>query len=357
YVVAAATMGYALLLLLRPVLVRRPSSTAERERARRIVEGWGCSSLARLALLPDKSFLFSEGGSVVAYVAKGRAAVALGDPIGPPQDALPAITAFRDLCWQSDWNAAFYQTLPELLPAYQEAGFHALRIGAEAIVDLEHFSLEGKDGKAFRNAQHRLTRLGHRVGTFDPPIAPEVMEELRAVSDEWLTLVHGTEKRFSLGWFDEDYVASSQILAVLAADGAVTAFANLLPEYRRNETSVDLMRHRREAPPGTMDFLFLALFEWSKAHGFATFNLGLSSLSGVGEHPQDPGLERALHFSVEHIRRFYDFKGLFEYKAKFNPSWSPRFLIYPSAAALPSILACLARADSGDDGWLGILRR
>ena len=87
YVVGAATFGYAILMLARPVLLRRSASAAEREHAHTIVEAHGRSSLARYTLFDDKSYYFSPGGSMVAYVAKGRAAVALGDPIGPTEDA------------------------------------------------------------------------------------------------------------------------------------------------------------------------------------------------------------------------------------------------------------------------------
>jgi len=83
YVVGAGTLGYALLMLLRPILVRQPASAAERARARAMVEAHGHTSLARCALFNDKGYVFSAGGSVIAYVAKGGIALALGDPIGP----------------------------------------------------------------------------------------------------------------------------------------------------------------------------------------------------------------------------------------------------------------------------------
>ncbi len=86
YVVWAATLFFALLMLILPVILRQTATEEERERARRIVEAYGCSSLARFTLFDDKSYFFSLGGSVIAYVEKGRIAVALGDPIGPAED-------------------------------------------------------------------------------------------------------------------------------------------------------------------------------------------------------------------------------------------------------------------------------
>ena len=84
YVVSTVTLLYAVWMLFQPVIFRSTASRAERQRAQGIVEQYGCSSLARFALLDDKSYFFSASGkSVIAYVPKGRGAVALGDPIGP----------------------------------------------------------------------------------------------------------------------------------------------------------------------------------------------------------------------------------------------------------------------------------
>ncbi len=347
YVVGLITFSYAAWMLLRPVFVRDPATPAERARAAEIVQQYGHSSLARMTLFDDKTYFFSPGGSYLAYTVKGRMAVALGDPIGPEADLFATVTCFREFCSRNDWEPAFYQTLPETLAVYRAAGFEALNIGHEAIVDVQAFNLAGGANKNFRIAYNHLLKLGYQVKFHQPPIPDPILVELREISDEWLTSMHGNEKRFSLGWFDDEYIRNSQIAAVHDAQGWITAFANLLPEYRRAEVAADLMRRRREVEPGTMDFLFVSLFQWAHEQGYATFNLGLSALSGVGEHPGDPATERILHFVYEHINQFYNFKGLHEFKKKFHPEWSPRYLIYPDAASLPAVWMVVVQANSG----------
>ncbi|RMG69977.1 MAG: DUF2156 domain-containing protein, partial [Chloroflexi bacterium] len=114
YIVGASTLLYAMFMLGRPVLLRDPASPEERQKAQAIVEKYGASSLAYLTLLPDKSYYFSPSQqSVIAYVPKGRGAVALGDPIGPEFDRLDAIAGFQRFCQENDWYPAFYQTQPE----------------------------------------------------------------------------------------------------------------------------------------------------------------------------------------------------------------------------------------------------
>lgn len=349
YIVSAVTVGYALLMLIRPVLVRQGASVDERRKAKEIVEAYGHSTQAHLLLLNDKLYYFDEGGSVVGYVVEGRIALTLGDPIGPPADIAHCIASFESFCKSNDWEAAFYQVMPDYLEAYREAGCRALCIGSEAIVNLSTFSIAGGDKKNIRTAVNKMTRLGYKAEFLQPPHPPELLNELRQISDEWLTTIHGTEKRFSLGWFDEDYLNTTRLIVLRHPEGYIDAFANILPEYQANEISIDLMRHRKQAEKGQMDFLFVSLIEWAKEQGYATFNMGLSGLAGIGENPTDPAIERALHYVYEHVNQFYNFKGLHEFKAKYDPAWSPRYLIYPSVTSLPAVTIAMMRADSGTD--------
>jgi phosphatidylglycerol lysyltransferase len=111
YIVAMVTSGYALFLLIRPVLARHHATASDRARAWEIVSRCGHTSLARFTLLDDKLYYFSTGGSVVAYVLEGRTAVVLGDPIGPMTDARDCIQGFKHLCSLNDWLPMFYQTM------------------------------------------------------------------------------------------------------------------------------------------------------------------------------------------------------------------------------------------------------
>ena len=172
---------------------------------------------------------------------------------------------------------------------------------------------------------------------------------MRPISDEWLTSVHGKERRFSQGWFDDDYIRTCRVMAVYRPDGSISAFANFVSEYQRNEATVDLMRHRENAEPGTMEFLMVSLLQWTKEHGFASFNLGLSALSGVGKAPGDPAAERALNYIYEHVNQFYNFKGLHGFKQKYHPNWEPRYLVFPAYVSLPAVGFTLESAGSGPD--------
>jgi phosphatidylglycerol lysyltransferase len=350
YLVGAVTLTYAFLMILRPVLLRgQPATKAEQQHATEIVENHGDSSLARFTLFEDKAYYFSPSGqTVIAYVPKGRGAIALGDPIGPQADLKEAIWGFREFCDRNDWHPGFYQVLPDHLQLYRSLGFNTLKIGEEGVVDLTTFTMSGKAKQDLRTSLNKFKRLGYSLQRLEPPIGSTTLCEMRAISDEWLIEMQGAEKRFSLGWFDDAYIGDCEIFLVMDEANQIIAFANIVKPYQSKNVTVDLMRRRTGAPPGTMDFLFTGMFEHYKAQGYAGFNIGLSALAGVGDVHTARRLEKGVRYLYRHLNRFYNFKGLHAYKDKFQPRWESRYLVYPSVMALPDVVMALIRADSGD---------
>jgi hypothetical protein len=61
-----------------------------------------------------------------------------------------------------------------------------VKLGEEARVDLTTFTVEGSRGKKHRNAIHRLEREGGSFRVIRAEHVDCVMDQLRAVSDDWL---------------------------------------------------------------------------------------------------------------------------------------------------------------------------
>jgi phosphatidylglycerol lysyltransferase len=356
YLVSGITLSYALLMLLRPVLHRYPATEEDHNRAWEIIRAHGRTYLARFAILDDKKLFFTKNGSLISYVAENRVALALGDPIGPADCINESIAEFKSYCAPNDWLTAFYQITPTHLDQYKAAGFETLALGQEAVVDLSSFTLDGSENQSLRNSYNKLIKNGYHYDVIQPPYSPRMMRELEAISDEWLGSRGASEMRFSLGWFDQAYLNTCPILLVRDREGFIEAFCNIITSFQVNEVSVDLMRHRTHVESGLMDFMFVSMFKWAKEQNYATFNLGLSALSGVGEHFDDPAIERALRYIYQNVNRFYNFRGLHAFKEKFHPTWTPRYLAYPTPSSLPAVSIALLNANLGG-GLLGNLVR
>jgi len=348
YIIGIGTVGFALLMLIRPVLMRLPATVEERNHAEKIVNQFGKTALARATLFEDKSYYFGSENSMIAYGSRNRGAIVLGDPIGPENEIPEAIQAFKQFCLKNDWTPAYVSVLPEFLTAYAEAGYETICLGYEAIVDLHQFTLEGSENKSLRNTISRMERNGFKAEVHRPPLDDKLMNSLRQISDDWLTLHHGGEMHFSDGWFNDSYVRNGLVMVIHDPDGNPTAFTNLVPEYQKNELTIDLMRRYEKVENGTMEFMFSKMLLWAKENGYDSFSLGLSAIVGVGEKPDDPRVEKALHTLSEYGSRFFNFRGLHDFKEKFHPDWQPRYLVYPGVASLPLVLNTLLQVHSGN---------
>ena len=171
-----------------------------------------------------------------------------------------------------------------------------------------------------------------------PSEVPASMDQLRAVSDDWLAQHAGAEKGFSLGFFDEEYIARFPV-AVIEQDGRIVAFANVWPGAQRMELSVDLMRYRHGAPKDVMDALFAHVMQWGKKQGYRWLTLGMAPLSGFADSPVAPLWNRLASFLYKHGEAIYSFQGLRAFKEKFDPVWQPHYLAYPGGLRLPLVLA------------------
>jgi phosphatidylglycerol lysyltransferase len=187
-----------------------------------------------------------------------------------------------------------------------------------------------------------------------PPEVPALLPVLQEISDDWIGIKNTREKRFSLGRFDPGYLRRFP-MALIRQGGQIVAFANLWPGGDHEELSIDLMRHRSDAPPGVMDFLFLELMLWGRAQGYHWFNLGMAPLSGLEERALAPLWNRVGALVFRHGEHFYNFQGLRRYKEKFDPVWEPRYLACPGGLALPRVLADIAALIAG--GLRGVVSR
>ncbi|HET9983491.1 MAG TPA: bifunctional lysylphosphatidylglycerol flippase/synthetase MprF [Longimicrobiales bacterium] len=341
--------------LLRPAPPEPTLPTAaDLARAREVVAR-SVDTTANLALLGDKALLFSESGrAFIMYAVEGRTWVALGDPVGPDEEWAELLWRFRELVDRHGGWTVFYQVKPQGLPLFLDLGLTLLKLGEEARVRLEAFSLEGGSRKGMRRVRNRLEKEGCTFEVVPVEAVTAILPELRRISDAWLAEKRTREKGFSLGFFDERYIASFPT-AVVRCGGRIVAFANVWPGAFNEELSVDLMRYGADAPEDVMEYLFLELMLWGKAQGYRWFSLGMAPLSGLENRALAPLWNRLGALVFRYGENFYSFQGLRQYKEKFGPVWEPKYLAAPGGLNLPRILASVASLISG--GIKGVVTR
>ena len=289
---------------------------------------------AMLALTGDKRFLIAEdGAAMLMYQLRGTSWIVMGDPIGDPA-AWPALLwRIRDLADAAQGRLLLYQISAPVLDLAIGMGLHIVKYGEEAVVDLPDLTLETPRLRSLRKAERAAARRGLTFRVVPAAAVPVILDELHAISDDWLAAKGQSEKGFSLGRFDPEYLANFDV-AVAMVEGRIVAFANLWLTANREAASIDLMRHRDDAPHGTMDFLFVHLLQWAKERGFVTFTLGIAPLSGIDGRRLAPAWARAAALIFHHGERLYGFRGLRAYKEKFSPRWEPRYIAGPRGVGM-----------------------
>ena len=339
---SAATFAYCGVILFKPVAYHFFYSHSERERAKVIAAEYGRTAQDFFKQWPDKSLFFSRGDrSFIAYRVANDFALTLGDPVGPEEDLPAAIEQFIDMCRRRGWRVGFHQVRGNHLHLYKNLGFRGLRIGDEAVVDLDRFSLDGSAMKEARNTVARVERAGYRVRVFDSPIDEHLLDQLQRVSDQWLKLPGHRERRVTLGSFSRDYVRRTRVYAALNAAGDVVAFLNLVPSYDANLATVDLMRRGSDNTNGLMDYVFAMAFLDSKARGCCRFSLGLAPLAEFDEDEQPSVEEKLVQWGLRRMPNLFRADSLRRFKAKYASEWEPRYEVYRNRWDLPRLALAL----------------
>jgi phosphatidylglycerol lysyltransferase len=340
-VVSYALVIFALTQLLRPVLAPRVAA-AERAKLETLLREWGCNYISHLAVHGASSYHWLDSEACVAFTLRGRTALALGDPIGPPQAMKRAVQDFVAYCDKQDWIPAFYQVDdPDL---YRDAGMTLVPVGSEALIHTADFQLAGKARADLRYAVRRSEREGVSI-SFAP--GPEVLsqhaEQLRAVSGRWLQSRRGPELGYSLGTLAT--LTDPDIVVGLAfnASGTLDAFVSWLPVPARNAWTLDLMRRRPESTYGVMEALIIKSIEEASRRGIAELSLGLTPRT-IAMREVSGGMDRAMRAMYWGLDRFQRSNSLHRFKAKFNPSWEDRYLAVPGPSVLPEVIVALVRA-------------
>lgn len=298
---------------------------------------------AMLALTGDKRFLLSQAGDAfVMYQVYGASWIVMGDPVGPRDAWGELLWNLRDLADREQGRLLLYEVSSPVLDIAIGMGLNIVKYGEDAVVDLTRFTLDTPRLRALRKSERAVARKGATLHIVAASELGTIIDELESVSDEWLAAKAQREKGFSLGHFDRAYLSHFDV-AVVTIDDRIVAFANLWLTASKNEASVDLMRHRSDAPPGTMDFLLVNLMLWAQAQGYARFSLGMAPLSGIEDRRLAPAWAKAAAFIFRHGERFYGFRGLRTYKEKFAPGWEPRYIAGPGGIGLLRGLRDLSR--------------
>jgi phosphatidylglycerol lysyltransferase len=312
---------------------------------------------AWLGASADKYALVDSFGGFILHAQRRLHWIALAGPMGKTAHSDALLGEFFARAKSARAEPVFYQADAALLAQVTRVSqkrFHAYKLGAEALVDLAHFSLEGNARAKLRTSVKKAARDGLRFELVANADA-NTLAQCQAISDQWLSTRKSAEKQFSLGAYSLEYLHCMP-LALVWQGAHLIAFANVLQSANLNVLSIDLMRQCADAPSGAMDYLFCQLMFWGKAQGYAQFSLGMSPMQDIAADKTAPSrvwphVARAI---ARHGERYYHFHGLRRFKEKWQPDWQPRYVLLPHRlGVLPCLLSCAIEIAGGKRKLIG----
>ena len=322
------SIGFLIYTLVRTYRPEENISEDEMLLAKDLLKSHGNSAMDYFKTSPDKIIFFSESKKAfISYRISGNFAVVLENPVAENQEEmLNCITEFDKYCYESGMKSIYYRVPEESLERYSQLRKKNLFLGQEGVVNISTFSLSGGAKKPMRNAINKVIDRGFKSTIHTAPIKDGILQKIKSVSDEWLQDMDRKEIIFSQGMFDWDELKQQTIITVENPEEKIIAFLNIIPDFAKDEATYDLIRKTKDAPNGVMDFILTELFNYLKSQNITYVNLGFAPMSGLNDAHTFP--EKSMKFAYEKIRSFAHYKGLREYKEKFDPEWHNKYLIY-----------------------------
>lgn len=307
-------------------------------------------SLGYFALRRDKAVIFSASGkAAVSYRVLSGVMLASGDPLGDPEAWPGAISEFMAEAARHAWTPAVIGCSRRGGEVWvREAGLRALELGDEAIVEVDGFTLEGREMRNVRQMVARVERAGYqidvrRVGD----LPPAEVATINAQAAAWRGAE--VERGFSmaLGRFG-DPADGRCVVVTCTQEGRLAAVLHFVP-WGDDGLSLDLMRRDRAADPGLNEAMIVAAVKAAPSFGvrrlslnFAVFRSALEQGARLGAGP----ISRMWRAALVWASRWYQIESLYRFNAKFGPEWRPRFVCYPRSTQLPRIALAALEAEA-----------
>ncbi len=310
-------------------------------KALEIVKEYGNSALDYFKTTDDKKLFFSEySEGFIAYNVARNFAVVLEEPVAEEEDKADIISEFEAFCRKNGLKSAYYRVGEDSLYHFLPSRKQKLWIGQEAIVDVQQFTLQGKDRKSLRNGLNSLSKKGYTAELLAAPQTDGILDDLKSVSDEWLAEFNKTEMVFAEGKFERDVLRHQDIIVVRNENGKTDTFMNIIPDYAPDEMTYDMIRRTRESVGGSMDAAIVKLIEVARTKGMKFVNLGLTPLAG-NDQP-DNIAEQVMKFAYHRLESFKHYQTMRSFKEKYADIWENKYLVYGNDMELLQLPAALS---------------
>ncbi len=335
-------IGYYTVRLLQ-ISIGRPEATTHRElQIARSIVAHSTESAAYLALLGDKRLLFNEANTaMMPWSIRNKSCVALGNPIGPVEDAIQIAWDFYDMCQQQGFWPVFFLVNDRYATLYQEMNLQLFHVADDARVDLRRFEIELPERQILRQSRNTVLADGYRFRVVSAADVESILPDLQRIANLWQQDRGGRPWQFSSSFYAPEAIVGSPV-GILETESRVVAFASLWCSAGHEELAAGLIRYLPDSPAGTLDVVLTESMLWGQSQGFRHFNLGPAPLAQWHSDRHQAVRAQLMNVAFRLSRHFYSYQGLRNYLERYAPDWQPLFLASPRDRALDTVISDIA---------------
>ncbi len=202
---------------------------------------------------------------------------------------------------------------PELVPFFKQHKFEMIKVGKEAVLDLNNSHFNKKSLK-------ELIRYGSRNGSVDEIYYSKDMKD--KLEQFKLECAHGHEPQLKY-FFNDIFLPENRLFVFKGNDGN---WLGAITVSCRSDGNVrtDLLLRKKNAGRGIMEFLIKVIFDQLKKEKFKIWSLGEVPYIIYGSPIFSK--EFIINFAGRKMRFAYNYKGLYNFKNKFNPIWKEIYI-------------------------------
>jgi phosphatidylglycerol lysyltransferase len=324
------------------------SVRADPLRARELILAYGWNATAYQILNPGIEHWFSrQGDAVIGFVTQAGTRVVAGAPVCTAE-RLPAVVAeFGASAATAGRHVCYFGAGSRLENLLVPTGrWSVASLGAQPSWDPKGWPAIVASRASLRAQLNRARNKHVAVSEWDATRGANDADVRRCLA-EWLAErrmppLHFLVEPETLGRLED------RRLFVAERDGAVVGFLLASPVPAREGWLVEQIIRGHGAPNGTSELLLDTAMRAVAADGARYLTLGLAPLSRHSRFDNErmPGwLRLVLRWVRAHGRRFYNFEGLDQFKAKFAPDeWEEIVALADTPRFTPRALWAIAAA-------------
>ncbi|MCD8019508.1 MAG: phosphatidylglycerol lysyltransferase domain-containing protein [Clostridiales bacterium] len=304
----------------------------ELEQAYQIIRDYGDDSQHYLTLNLENHFFFGSSiCGVIPYTLVGKRAMSQGDPACSPKDRQQLIDEYILFCNKKGYKAVFNSVSSDVANMVPTQNYCVLKYGEEAILDLEKYTLAGGKKGSLRRNVAKLDRVGIISEEYHPAVKRDFIleNEISELEEQWFSNKK-LKLTYSVGDLQFDHPYGRRYFLTREAEGNILTVLSFLPYKKDKGYCVDVMYRKLDGPTGAMEHAIISAAMKMKDEGVEEVSLNIAPLAGIDITKPDTEKAEILMYEIfENMDFGYDFKNLYRFKSKFDPStWKPRYLVY-----------------------------